>query len=107
VVELIEQLNRDASVHGILVQLPLPKHMNETAVLGVSSEHTVVYALLARHQNHRDAVLYVHASRYAYACAACTHASVHLFTATRCSDGIATASNVCVFVYARTAKVVT
>ena len=29
----IDELNADASVHGILVQLPLPKHINETAVL--------------------------------------------------------------------------
>ena len=31
--EKIDELNADASVHGILVQLPLPKHINETAVL--------------------------------------------------------------------------
>lgn len=31
--ELIDQLNADDQVHGILVQLPLPKHMNEAAVL--------------------------------------------------------------------------
>ncbi len=30
---LIDRLNNDAAVHGILVQLPLPKHMNETAVI--------------------------------------------------------------------------
>ena len=30
---IIEQLNADASIHGILVQLPLPKHLDETAVL--------------------------------------------------------------------------
>ena len=30
---LIEQLNNDASVHGILVQLPLPDHMNADAVI--------------------------------------------------------------------------
>jgi methylenetetrahydrofolate dehydrogenase (NADP+)/methenyltetrahydrofolate cyclohydrolase len=30
---LIDQLNRDAAVHGILVQLPLPKHIDETKVL--------------------------------------------------------------------------
>ena len=28
----IDRLNADSSVHGILVQLPLPKHMNEDAV---------------------------------------------------------------------------
>lgn len=31
--ELIASLNEDASVHGILVQLPLPKHINEEKVL--------------------------------------------------------------------------
>lgn len=30
---LVEQLNADSRVHGILVQHPLPKHLNETAVL--------------------------------------------------------------------------
>lgn len=30
---LIDQLNKDDSVHGILVQLPLPKHINEHAVI--------------------------------------------------------------------------
>jgi methylenetetrahydrofolate dehydrogenase (NADP+)/methenyltetrahydrofolate cyclohydrolase len=32
-IKLVEQLNNDPSVHGILVQLPLPKHINETKVL--------------------------------------------------------------------------
>ena len=31
--ETIEKLNRDDSVHGILVQLPLPDHINESAVI--------------------------------------------------------------------------
>jgi len=30
---LIEKYNRDPKIHGILVQLPLPKHINETEVL--------------------------------------------------------------------------
>ena len=30
---LIEQYNKDPKIHGILVQLPLPKHINETNVL--------------------------------------------------------------------------
>ena len=30
---LIDQLNQDADVHGILVQLPLPGHINEEAVI--------------------------------------------------------------------------
>jgi methylenetetrahydrofolate dehydrogenase (NADP+) / methenyltetrahydrofolate cyclohydrolase len=31
--ELIHQYNQDPRIHGILVQLPLPKHVNETKVL--------------------------------------------------------------------------
>jgi methylenetetrahydrofolate dehydrogenase (NADP+)/methenyltetrahydrofolate cyclohydrolase len=31
--ELINTLNRDMSVHGILVQLPLPKHLDATQIL--------------------------------------------------------------------------
>ncbi len=31
--ELIEKLNQDQSVHGILVQLPLPKHINEKKII--------------------------------------------------------------------------
>lgn len=31
--KLIDELNKDASVHGILVQLPLPKHINEDKVI--------------------------------------------------------------------------
>ncbi|MBA4389536.1 MAG: bifunctional methylenetetrahydrofolate dehydrogenase/methenyltetrahydrofolate cyclohydrolase FolD [Syntrophus sp. (in: bacteria)] len=31
--ELIAQYNDDTAIHGILVQLPLPKHINETKVL--------------------------------------------------------------------------
>ena len=33
VIELIERLNADPAVHGILVQLPLPEHMNTEAVI--------------------------------------------------------------------------
>lgn len=29
----VEELNRDPGVHGILVQLPLPKHINESSVI--------------------------------------------------------------------------
>ena len=32
---LIDRLNKDPKIHGILVQLPLPKHLNETKVLYV------------------------------------------------------------------------
>lgn len=31
--ELIDSINHDASVHGLLVQFPLPQHMNEQEVL--------------------------------------------------------------------------
>ena len=31
--DTVKQLNEDESVHGILVQLPLPKHLDEAAVL--------------------------------------------------------------------------
>ncbi|MBC8531167.1 bifunctional methylenetetrahydrofolate dehydrogenase/methenyltetrahydrofolate cyclohydrolase FolD [Gehongia tenuis] len=31
--ELVDKLNRDPAVHGILVQLPLPKHLDEKEVL--------------------------------------------------------------------------
>jgi len=32
-IKLVEELNNDPKVHGILVQLPVPKHINETKVL--------------------------------------------------------------------------
>ncbi|MFC1496949.1 bifunctional 5,10-methylenetetrahydrofolate dehydrogenase/5,10-methenyltetrahydrofolate cyclohydrolase [Verrucomicrobiota bacterium] len=31
--ELVDKYNKDPKIHGILVQLPLPKHINETKVL--------------------------------------------------------------------------
>ena len=31
--EIVDQLNEDASIHGILVQLPLPSHIDESEVL--------------------------------------------------------------------------
>lgn len=34
-IELVQELNADRDVHGILVQLPLPKHITETAILDV------------------------------------------------------------------------
>ena len=38
----IDRLNRDSSVHGILVQLPLPSHINEEAVIcAISPEKDV------------------------------------------------------------------
>ena len=39
---LIEKLNRDDTVHGILVQLPLPKHINEDRIImAISPEKDV------------------------------------------------------------------
>lgn len=35
--ELIEKLNHDPSVHGILCQLPLPKHIDERAIINAIS----------------------------------------------------------------------
>ncbi len=40
--DIIEKLNNDETVHGILVQLPLPKHIEEYAVINaISSEKDV------------------------------------------------------------------
>ncbi len=40
--DIIEKLNNDESVHGILVQLPLPKHIEEYAVINaISSDKDV------------------------------------------------------------------
>lgn len=40
--KLIDELNKDDSVHGILVQLPLPKHINEDKVImAICSEKDV------------------------------------------------------------------
>ncbi|MFK8029669.1 MAG: bifunctional methylenetetrahydrofolate dehydrogenase/methenyltetrahydrofolate cyclohydrolase FolD [Gammaproteobacteria bacterium] len=36
-IELVEQLNDDRSVHGILVQLPLPKHIDEQRIINAIS----------------------------------------------------------------------
>ena len=36
-VELVQLLNNDPEVHGILVQLPLPSHINEFAVINALS----------------------------------------------------------------------
>lgn len=35
--DLVHVLNRDSKVNGILVQLPLPKHINETAIINAIS----------------------------------------------------------------------
>lgn len=33
IIELIDRLNKDPKVHGVLVQLPLPKHLDERKIL--------------------------------------------------------------------------
>jgi methylenetetrahydrofolate dehydrogenase (NADP+) / methenyltetrahydrofolate cyclohydrolase len=33
IIELVDELNDDASIHGILVQFPLPEQVNETAII--------------------------------------------------------------------------
>lgn len=37
--DLIERLNQDADVHGILVQLPLPEHIRQTAIFAAIAPH--------------------------------------------------------------------
>lgn len=42
VLQIVKEFNEDPSVHGILVQLPLPKHMDQERVLGaISAEKDV------------------------------------------------------------------
>jgi methylenetetrahydrofolate dehydrogenase (NADP+)/methenyltetrahydrofolate cyclohydrolase len=36
-IALVEKMNNDPKIHGILVQLPLPKHIDESAVIGAIS----------------------------------------------------------------------
>jgi methylenetetrahydrofolate dehydrogenase (NADP+)/methenyltetrahydrofolate cyclohydrolase len=45
----IDALNRDASIHGILVQMPLPKHINPDKVIEAISTHKDVdgYSVLS------------------------------------------------------------
>ena len=33
IIDIIQSLNADNTVHGVLVQLPLPKHLDEQAIL--------------------------------------------------------------------------
>lgn len=49
---LIHRLNQDASVHGILVQLPLPKHISEEKVLATISPAKDVDAFHAENVGH-------------------------------------------------------
>lgn len=55
----IDELNANESIHGILVQLPLPKHINETLILervavekDVDGLHPLNMAKLSRTQTH-------------------------------------------------------
>jgi methylenetetrahydrofolate dehydrogenase (NADP+)/methenyltetrahydrofolate cyclohydrolase len=42
IIDLIERLNNDDKIHGILVQLPLPKHLDENKIISaISSEKDV------------------------------------------------------------------
>jgi methylenetetrahydrofolate dehydrogenase (NADP+)/methenyltetrahydrofolate cyclohydrolase len=36
-IELIQQFNKDSKIHGIIVQLPLPRHINEKNILSTIS----------------------------------------------------------------------
>ena len=45
VLDKIEELNKDESVSGILVQLPLPKHINKQHVIETISPHKDVDGL--------------------------------------------------------------
>ncbi len=49
---LIEELNRDAGIHGILVQLPLPDHFDERAVLLAISPNKDVDAFHPQNVGH-------------------------------------------------------
>lgn len=42
--DLIDVLNKEPTVHGILVQLPLPPHINEQKIINAISEHKDVDA---------------------------------------------------------------
>lgn len=33
IIHVVERLNKDDAIHGILIQLPLPKHLNEEAII--------------------------------------------------------------------------
>ena len=50
--QLIRRLNADKSVHGILVQLPLPKQISEETVLATSSPNKDVDAFHAQNVGH-------------------------------------------------------
>jgi len=45
ITELIEKLNKDKNIHGILVQLPLPQHLNKNKILNSIKEEKDVDGL--------------------------------------------------------------
>lgn len=47
---IVHQLNRHSGVHGILVQLPLPKHLNEQKVIDLIAPHKDVDGLTITNQ---------------------------------------------------------
>lgn len=47
---VVHQLNRHSGVHGILVQLPLPKHLNEQKVIDLIAPHKDVDGLTITNQ---------------------------------------------------------
>ena len=47
---IVHQLNRHSRVHGILVQLPLPKHLNEQKVIDLIAPHKDVDGLTITNQ---------------------------------------------------------
>jgi methylenetetrahydrofolate dehydrogenase (NADP+)/methenyltetrahydrofolate cyclohydrolase len=58
VLQLVDKLNKDSSVHGILVQLPLPKHISEDKIIqaisyekDVDGFHTINRGLLVTGQD--------------------------------------------------------
>ena len=54
---LVEKMNADPKIHGILVQLPLPRHCNETEVLlAISPEKDVDGSMASVGEDDRKAV---------------------------------------------------
>ena len=49
---LIDSLNHDAAIHGILVQLPLPKHIAEKKVLEAVAAHKMLTASMPKTSAH-------------------------------------------------------
>ena len=47
---IVKQLNNDCNVHGILVQLPLPSHLNEQKIIDLINPHKDVDGLTIHNQ---------------------------------------------------------